>query len=104
VAVVPPVAVAVPIVGALGTDDATFVTTMVTVAVELPAPFVPVTVYEPEAEVAVGVPLITPVDELMRRPDGSAGLMVHVSTIPPEFEGVNDVITVEITPFIVEVV
>jgi hypothetical protein len=49
------------------------------------------------------VPLITPVDELMRRPDGSVGLIVHVSTIPPEFEAVNDVIAVETTPFIVEV-
>ena len=44
VAVVEPVAVAVPIVGALGTVAAALATTTVTVAVEEPVTLVPVTV------------------------------------------------------------
>ena len=54
-----------------------------------------------EEAVAVGVPLITPVDELMRSPAGSDGLIVQVSTIPPELEGVSEEIVVETTPLIV---
>ncbi len=38
----------------------------------------------------------------MRNPAGNDGLIVQVSTIPPELDGVSDVIAVEITPFIVE--
>ena len=50
----------------------------------------------------MGVPLITPVEELIRNPAGRDGLIVQVSTMPPEFDGVREVIVVEIVPFIVE--
>ena len=37
----------------------------------------------------------------MRSPAGSDGLIVQVSTIPPELEGVSEEIAVETTPLIV---
>ena len=56
------------------------------VAVDVPPELVAVTVYDVAACVAVGVPLIRPVDELNDRPDGSAGEMEYDRAGPPEFE------------------
>jgi hypothetical protein len=71
VAVVEPVAVAVPTVGAFGAVAA--LTARVTVAVELPVEFVAVTVYEVEVEVAVGVPEKIPVLVEKLIPAGTLG-------------------------------
>ena len=49
------------------------------------------------AETALGVPEICPVDGLMLKPDGSAGLIVKAATAPPVEEtvyGVTDVPTI----------
>ena len=53
------------------------------VAVEVPPELVAVTVYDVDACVAVGVPLMRPVDELNDSPDGSAGEMVYDCAGPP---------------------
>ena len=42
--------------------------------------------YDVDACVAVGVPLMRPVDELNDRPDGSAGEMEYDRAGPPELE------------------
>ena len=42
--------------------------------------------------IAVGVPLITPVDESIAKPPGSVGETVHVTTAPPLDVGVAAVI------------
>ena len=52
-------------------DGITSLTTMVTVVVELPPLLVAVTVKVAEEVIAVGVPLITPVEESIANPAGS---------------------------------
>jgi hypothetical protein len=73
VAVVEPVAVAVPMVGAPGAVAAAAATTNVTVAVELPAVLVAVTVKTVEAEVTDGVPVKIPVLVEKLTPAGTLG-------------------------------
>ena len=98
VAVVAPVAVAVPIVGALGT----VLTTITAIALELtvivvvaePEELVAVTVYTLEEDVAVVVPLITPVEVLNARPEGRGELMLQDVAASPVFVGVSVVIAV----------
>ncbi len=68
-------------------------TTIVSVAVELPAALVAVTVYVADEDVAVGVPLIRPVAELNDNPAGSDGEIVQEFEVPPEFVGVSEEIT-----------
>ena len=43
-------------------------------------------------ETALGIPLISPVDESMERPAGSVGWVSHESTKPPLAVGVTAVI------------
>ena len=106
VAVVPPVAVAVPIVGALGTVlttiDATALELTVIVVVAEPEAFVAVTVYTFDDDVAVGVPLMTPVEVLNDIPEGRAELILHEVAASPLFVGVNVEIAVPTVPVIVE--
>ena len=63
------------------------------VVVALPPVFVAVIVYVVMVESIVGVPLISPVDESMLIPVGSAGEIDHVTTGPPLTVGVPVVIT-----------
>ena len=72
-------------------------TTMVTEAVVLPPVLPAVTVYEAEVVMAVGVPLMAPVDESSERPDGSDGETVQDVTGPPLTDGVTVVMAV---PFV----
>ena len=58
-------------------------TVMVTVAVELPPVLLAVTVYCVEDVMAVGVPLMAPVDESRERPAGSEGETDQEITVPP---------------------
>jgi len=64
---------------------------MVTVAVPLPVPFVAVIVYVLVADVAVGVPEITPVEVLNDKPVGKAALIDQLVAAPPALAGVSDV-------------
>ena len=57
-------------------------TTMVRIAVSLPPVLVAVMVYCAEAVIAVGVPLMTPVEASRDIPDGRPGETDHVSTCP----------------------
>jgi hypothetical protein len=106
VAVVAPVAVAVPIVGALGT----VLTTTTAIALELtvivvvaePEELVAVTVYTLEEDVAVVVPLITPVEVLNERPEGSGELMLQDVAASPVFVGVSVVIAVPTVALMVD--
>jgi hypothetical protein len=106
VAVVAPVAVAVPIVGALGT----VLTTITAIALELtvivvvaePEELVAVTVYTLEEDVAVVVPLITPVEVLNERPEGSGELMLQDVAASPVFVGVSVVIAVPTVALMVD--
>ena len=106
VAVVAPVAVAVPIVGALGTA----LTTITAIALELtvivvvaePEELVAVTVYTLEEDVAVVVPLITPVEVLNERPEGSGELMLQDVAASPVFVGVSVVIAVPTVALMVD--
>ena len=43
--------------------------------------------------IAVGVPLITPVDESIAKPAGRVGETAHETTVPPLDEGVAALIT-----------
>ena len=63
------------------------------VVVALPPVFVAVIVYVVMVESTVGVPLISPVDESMLIPVGSAGEIDQVTTGPPLTVGVPVVIT-----------
>ena len=56
-------------------EGATSFTTIVSVAVSEPAVLVAVTVYEVEADTALGVPLSSPVVVSKDRPEGSDGEM-----------------------------
>ena len=73
-------------------EGMTSLTTMVTVAEELPPVLVAVTVYEAEGESAVGVPEIAPVEVSKDRPFGSEGVTDHESTSPPLADGIAVVI------------
>ena len=60
----------------------------------VPAEFVTVTVYDVEESVAVGVPLITQLDELILRVPGSAGEIVQFVIAAPlsfKVDGVTDI-------------
>ena len=57
-------------------------TTMVRVAVSVPAVLVAVTVYEVDDETALGVPLSSPVEVSKDRPEGSDGETAYESTSP----------------------
>ena len=50
--------------------------------------------YVVNGDTAVGVPLISPVDESMERPVGRAGWISHDVTTPPFAVGVSAVIAV----------
>ena len=50
--------------------------------------------YVVNGDTAVGVPLISPVDESMERPAGNAGWISQVRTTPPLEVGVSAVIAV----------
>jgi hypothetical protein len=63
-------------------EGATSLTTMLSVAVSVPAVLVAVTVYEVDDETALGVPLSSPVEVSNERPDGSDGEMAYESTSP----------------------
>lgn len=67
---------------------------MVMVVVALPPLFVAVTVYDAEADVAVGVPEIAPVDVEKDKPAGSDGEIDHDVIVPPFTVGVSVVIAV----------
>jgi len=64
-------------------DGTTSLTTIVTVVVASPPVLVAVMVYVAEAVIAVGVPLITPVDESITNPAGSDGSTAQEMTVPP---------------------
>ena len=68
-------------------DGAATLTVMVTMAVALPPVLVAVTVYDVEDEMAVGVPLMAPVDVSKERPAGSVPEIDHDVTVPPEVGG-----------------
>ena len=72
-------------------------TTMVTVAVSLPPVLLAVTVYDAEVEIAVGVPLIAPVEESKDKPAGRDGETDQEVIVPPLTVGVTVVIAV---PFV----
>ena len=67
---------------------------MVTSAVVLPPVLVAVTVYVAEEVMAVGVPLMAPLDESSESPAGSEGETDHEVTVPPLEVGVTVVIAV----------
>lgn len=103
VAVVDPVAVAVPIVGAFGTvaaanEDETVIVVVPVALVDVVA----VTVYVAEADVVEEVPLITPVLVFKESPDGRDGEILHEVAVSPAFIGVSEVIVVPTTALIVE--
>ena len=66
---------------------ATSLTTIVRLAVSVPAVFVAVTVYWAEAATAVGVPLMVPVAVFRFRPEGSEGETEYESTVPAKMVG-----------------
>ena len=72
-------------------------TTIVTVAVSLPPVLDAVIVYEAEEVIAVGVPLISPVDVSRDNPAGRDGDTDQEVTVPPLVVGVTAVIAV---PFV----
>jgi len=103
VAVVVPVEVAVPIIGAFGTvAEASEAETVIVVVPVALVDVVAVIVYVPEADVPVAVPLITPVLEFMESPEGRDGEILQEVAVSPEFAGVKDVIAVPTTALIVE--
>ena len=69
-------------------------TTMVTSAVVLPPVLVAVTVYVAEEVMAVGVPLMAPLEESSDKPAGSEGETDQLVTVPPLEVGVTVVIAV----------
>ena len=69
-------------------------TTMVTSAVVLPPVLVAVTVYVAELVIAVGVPLMAPVEESSERPVGREGETDHDVMAPPLAVGVTVVMAV----------
>ena len=69
-------------------------TTIVTSAVVLPPVLVAVTVYVAELVMAVGVPLMAPVEESSERPAGRDGETDHDVMAPPLAVGVTVVMAV----------
>ena len=67
---------------------------MVTSAVVLPPVLVAVTVYVAEEVMAVGVPLMAPLEESSDKPAGSEGETDQLVTVPPLEVGVTVVIAV----------
>ena len=67
-------------------------TVMSTVVVALPPVLVAVTVYVAVEVIAVGVPLISPVEVSKARPAGSDGEIAQDMTVPPLDVGVAAVI------------
>ena len=67
---------------------------MVTSAVVLPPVLVAVTVYVAEEVIAVGVPLMAPLEESSESPAGSEGETDQEVTVPPLEVGVTVVIAV----------
>jgi hypothetical protein len=102
VAVVEPVAVATPIVGALGTVAADEAATVIVVVPVALVDVVAVIVYVAEAVVAKAVPLITPVLVFKESPDGREGEILHTVAVSPEFVGVKEVIAVPTIALIVD--
>ena len=58
-------------------------TTMVTLAVSVPPVLVAVMVYDTEDVMAVGVPLMAPVEVSSTNPAGSDGETEYETTVPP---------------------
>ena len=90
------VVIAVPFVRVNGLplyaiEGATSLTVMVTDAEALPPVFVAVIVNVVEDVIAVGVPLISPVEVSKDKPAGSVDEIDHVSTAPPSAVGVTAV-------------
>jgi len=75
-------------------DGATSLTTMVTVAVSLPPVLLAVMVYAADAVMAVGVPLMAPVEESKDNPAGSDGEIDQLVIVPPFTVGVAVVMAV----------
>lgn len=69
-------------------------TVIVILAMEVPVILVADTWYNVAANIAVGVPLIVPVDVLMLSPAGSAGDIPYDVTGPPVFVGLIGVMAV----------
>ena len=69
-------------------------TTMVTSSVVLPPVLLAVTVYVAELVMAVGVPLIAPVEESRESPAGSPGETDQPVMVPPLAVGVTVVMAV----------
>ena len=69
-------------------------TTMVTVAVSLPPVLLAVMVYAADAVMAVGVPLMAPVEESKDNPAGSDGEIDQLVIVPPFTVGVAVVMAV----------
>ena len=69
-------------------------TSMVTEAVVLPPELLAVTVYDAEEVMAVGVPLISPVEESIESPAGRVGETDHEVMAPPLAVGVTEVMAV----------
>jgi hypothetical protein len=67
---------------------------MVTVAVSLPPVLLAVTVYTAEAVIAVGVPLMEPVEASKDKPAGSDGEIDQLVIVPPFTVGVAVVMAV----------
>ena len=78
-------------------NGAASLTVMVMDAVALPPVLFAYTVYVVEEEIAVGVPEISPFEIEKVRPAGSAGVIAHEVTVPPNADGVAVVIAV---PFV----
>jgi len=96
VAVVVPVAVAVPIVGAPGavTVGVSPATAMVIVAVPVSVAFTALTEKTVEASASVGVPAILPFEVLNVSPAGNVGVIDQLLAVPPVFVAVTAVIAV----------
>ena len=75
---------------------------MVTLAVVVTLLIVTVAVYEAEAVIAVGVPLISHVVELRLKPAGSDGDTVQFEIDPPAVVAVSVVITVSLVAVILD--
>ena len=69
-------------------------TVMVTMAVALPPVLLAVTVYDVDEEMAVGVPLMAPVEVSKERPNGKVPEIDHEVAAPPLDVGVTaDMVT-----------
>jgi len=78
-------------------NGAASLTVMVMDLIALPPVLFAYTVYVVKEEIAVGVPEISPFEIEKVRPAGSAGVIAHEVTVPPNADGVAVVIAV---PFV----